>query len=103
MYSKDKIYIKFTKTNIIFYLILHDNVGESCLDVCKTEICKFKMHINIPWYKFCLGSISEYFTKDEMSEISLNSTVYDYSVDHSAIEEEDILNIYEYLMKNNIR
>ena len=37
------------------------------------------------------------FTKDEQSEISLNSTVYDFSVDHSSIEKEDILNIHEYL------
>ena len=61
LYSKDKISIKVTKTDIIFYLILHCNDGGSYLDVYKTEICKFKMHINIPWYKFCLGSISEYF------------------------------------------
>ena len=36
-----------------------------------------------------------------MSEISLNGTVYDFSVGHSAIENEDILTIYKYLMKKN--
>ena len=48
-----------------------------------------------------LGSVSKDFTKDEMSDISLNSTVYDFSVDDSAIWKEDILNGDEYLMKKN--
>ena len=44
------------------------------------------------------------FTKDKQSEISLNDTVYDFSVDHSSIKKEDILNIYDYLMvKNEIK
>ena len=42
--------------------------------------------------------------KDEQSQISLNGTVYDFSVDHSSIKKEDILNIHQYLMiKNNIK
>lgn len=28
-----------------------------------------------------------------MSEVSLNGALYDFSVDHNAIEKEDILNI----------
>ena len=48
-----------------------------------------------------LGSVSKDFTKDEMSDISLNNTVYDFSVDDSAIWKEDILNGDEYLMKKN--
>ena len=55
-------------------------------------------------YKFYLGSVSQDFTKDRQSEISLNGTVYDFSVDHNPIKREDILNIHLYLMiKNNIR
>ena len=43
------------------------------------------------------------FTKEEQSEISLNGTVYDFSVGHNSIKKEDILNIHQYLMiKNNI-
>ena len=49
----------------------------------KTEICKFKVCGNILWYQFCLGSISKDFAKDEMGEISLNGTVYEFSVDRS--------------------
>ena len=41
---------------------------------------------------------------DKQSETSLNGTVYDFSVDHSSIAKEDILNINEYLMnKINIK
>ena len=71
--------------------------------VNKTEIYKLNTRDNISWYNFCLGSIAIGFTKDEQSEISLNGTVYDFSVGHSSIKKEDILNIYQYLMiKNNI-
>ena len=54
--------------------------------------------------EFCLGSLSKDFTKNEQSEISLNCTLYNFSVDHSSVEKEDILNIHKYLMvKNNIK
>ena len=41
---------------------------------------------NISRYTFCLGSKSKDFTKFEQSEISLNDTVHDFSVDHSSIK-----------------
>ena len=31
--------------------------------------------------------------KDEQSEISLNGTVYDFSVNHNSVEKEDILRV----------
>ena len=62
---------------------------EIYLYVNKTEICKFKTHDKIPWYEFCSGSASKDFTNDEMKGISLNGTIYDFSVDNSAIEKED--------------
>ena len=44
------------------------------------------------------------FAIDEQSGISLNGTVYKFSVDHSSIKKENILNIHQYLMiKNNIK
>ena len=68
------------------------------------QIFKFKAKDNISWYNFCLGSKSKDFTKNEQSEISLNGTVYDFSVSHSSIKKEDILNIHQYLMiKYNIK
>ena len=59
------------------------------------------MKDNISWYKFCLGSVSKDFTKDEQSETSLNSTLYDFAVGHSPNKKEDILNIHIYLMVKN--
>ena len=46
----------------------------------------------ISWHNFCLGSVSKGFTKDELSEISLNAIVYDFSVNHSLTKKEDIHN-----------
>ena len=43
------------------------------------------------------------FKKDEQSEISLNDTIYDFSVDRISVVKENILNIYEYLMLSNKR
>ena len=51
-----------------------------------TKIHKFKVMYNISWYNFCLGSKLKDFTKDELSENSLNSTVHDFSIDHSSIQ-----------------
>ena len=84
-------------------LNLNYNGDESYLYVIKTYICKLKAEDNISWYNFCLGSVSQDFTKDEQSEMFLNDTVYDFSVDHTSIKKEDI-NIHQYLMiKNNIK
>ena len=43
--------------------------------------------------------MSKDLTKDEIKEASLNGTVYDFSVDHSAIDKNYKLNIYEHLIK----
>ena len=48
-----------------------------------------------------LGSVSIDFTIDDLSEIVLNGTVYDFSVDRSTIEKEDILNIHEHFKEKN--
>ena len=62
------------------------------------------MNDNISWYNFCLGNVSKDFTKDDQSEISLNGTVYGFSVFHSSINKEDILNIHQSVMvKNDIK
>ena len=53
---------------------------------------------NIDWYEVNLESVSKDFTKDKQTEISLNGAVYDFSVNHSLIEKEDILNIHEDVM-----
>lgn len=47
---------------------------------------------------FCLGNVSEDYTKEEQNENIINGTVYDFSVDHTSLQKEDILNIPKYLM-----
>ena len=68
------------------------------MNVNKIDIFKFKANDTINWYDFCLGRISNDFTKDEQSEISLNGTVYVFPADHSSIKKEDIINTHQYLM-----
>ena len=40
-----------------------------------------------------LGSESKNFREDKIREILFNGTVYDFSVDHSAVGKENIFNI----------
>ena len=83
---------------------LHYNDDESHLYVNKTGICEFKANDNMSWYNFCLGSISKDFTKDEQSQISLDGTLYNFSVNHTLMKKEDILNLHQFLMfKNNMK
>ena len=53
--------------------------------------------------RFCLGSTSNDFDRDDLKEVSFKGNVYDFSVDYDAIDKSDILNIHKYLMiKNSI-
>ena len=45
----------------------------------------------------CSGNISINLTNDRMKGISLIGTAYDFSVDHSAVEKEDIFEIYLFM------
>ena len=82
-------------------MALHYSGDGGYFYVNKSETSKFKAQDNIPWYEFHLGSASKDFTKDEMGEILLNSTAFDFSIDPSAMGKEDIFNIHEHLMKKN--
>ena len=62
--------------------------------VNKIDIFKFKANDTENWYDFCLGCISKDFTKDKQSEISLNGTVYDFSVDHIVQLKKEALLIF---------
>ena len=93
------------KKLIKFCLSLHYNSGNRYLFLNGKETYKFKANnrnVNFP-SRFCLGSISNEFHYADSKEISFKGTVYDFSVDYSAIDKSNILNIYKYLMiKNNI-
>ena len=49
----------------------------------------------------CLGNISKDFSIDNIKKTRLNGYVYDFSADYDVIAVDDILDIYEYLMKKN--
>ena len=87
VYQK-KIYIGFSKANTKCCLSLHYNDNESYLYVNKTEIFKIKTKESISWCNCILGSVSKDFKKDEQSEISVNGTVYDFSVDRSSTKKK---------------
>ena len=52
---------------------------------------------------FLLRRVSNGFKKDEISNISLNGTVCDISVDHrKRLEKENILNIHEKIQNTGL-
>ena len=94
--------VNFTKENTKFCLNLHYNRANSYLFVNGTEITKFKAKDSeITPYPLCLGNISKEFSVDNMKKTGLKGCVYDFSVDHDAIEVSDILDIHKYLMGKN--
>ena len=93
----------FSKANTKLCLSLYYNGDESYLYVNETDIYKFKAKDNISWYYFSLTSTLKDFTRYEQCEIFLNGTVYDFSVNHSSIKKEDILNIQYLMIKKNIK
>ena len=83
-------------------LTLHYNGANSYLFVNSKEIHNIKAKdseiVAIP---LCLGNIPKDCTVDNMKKAELNRYVYDFSVDYDAIAVDDILDIYNYLIKKN--
>ena len=68
--------------------------------VNSTEIVTFKAKDSeIVAAPLCLGNISKDWSVDNMKKIGFNGYVYDFSVEYDAIAVDDILYIYNYLMK----
>ena len=101
--SKEKMYsINFTVTGKKFCLSLHYNGANSYLFVNGKEIHKFKAKDSeIAETLLCLGNISKDWSVDDMKKTGINGYVYDLSVDSDAIAVDDILDIDNYLTKNN--
>ena len=101
--SAEKMYsINFTLTGKKFCLSLHYNGGNSYLFVNGTEIHKFKAKDSeIVATPLCLGNISKEWSIDNMKKAGLNGYVYDFSVDYDDIAVDDILDVHNYLMKEN--
>ena len=83
--AKKKVRINLSKANKNFCISLHNNDDESYLNVNKTEIYKYKLNDITSWCDFSLESVSKDFAKEEQSEVSLNGTAHNFSVDHSSI------------------
>ena len=82
---------------------LHYNEANSYSFVNCIEIYKFKAKdYEIAVSSLCLGSISIDWKIDKMKNTGLNRYVYDFNADYNAIAVDDALDIYKYLMKNNI-
>ena len=45
----------------------HYNGDYSNLYIKRKQICKIRVHNNIPNYYFCIENLSKYFTNDEVS------------------------------------
>ena len=101
--SAEKMYlINFTVIGKIFCLSLHYNGANGCLFVNGTEIIKFKAkYPEVVATPLCLGNISKDWSVDNMVKTGLRGYVYDFSVDYHAIAVDDVLEIHNYLMKNN--
>ena len=101
--TAEKMYsINFTVTKKKFCLSLHYNGTNSYLFVNGTEIYKFKAKDSeIVASPLCLGNISKDWSIDNMKKTGFNGYVYDFSVDYDATDDDDIRNIYTYLMNKN--
>ena len=49
----------------------------------------------------CLGGLSRDYNKYSCEDTGLYGNVFDFSVDYSAITNDEILDIHEHLMKKN--
>ena len=68
------------------------------------EVTKFKdKDSEIKANQLTLGSIStsSNFSSSDIEDSKLYGNVYDFSVDYSAITNDEILDIHNYLMKKN--
>ena len=93
----------FAVENKTFCLSLHYNGDNSYLFVNGKQVINFKAKDSeIKAYQLCLGNISKDFSTSGWEDTGLYGNVYDFSVDYSAITNDKILDIHNYLMKKNI-
>ena len=92
----------FTVDNKTFCLSLHYNDGNSYLFVNGKQVINFKAKISeLIKYRMCLGGLSKDYDTNSRKVTGLYGNVYDFSIDYSAITNDDILDIHKYLMKKN--
>ena len=104
IYAEKMYSPNFSAENKTFSLILHYNGYDSCLFVNGKEVTKFKAkdsEIKANQLTFRSISTSANFSSSDIEDSKLYGSVYDFSVDYSAITNDEILDIHNYLMKNN--
>ena len=95
-------FINFTVTNKKFCLGLNYNGANSYSFVNGTEFYKFKAKDSeLLVGPICLGNISKEWSVDNMKRTGFTGYVYDFGVDYSATDVENIKDIHKYLMKKN--
>ena len=95
----------FSAENKPFCLSLHYNGDGSYLFVNGKKVTKFKAKDSeIKANQLALGSISTSadLSSSDIEDSKLYGNVYDFHVDYSAITNDEILNIHNYLMKKII-
>ena len=81
---------------------MHYNGDNNYLFVNGREITKFKAkNYELIKYPMCLGGLSKDYNKNSGKDTGLYGNIYDFSVDDSAIRNDEILDIHKYLMKKN--
>ena len=92
----------FTAANKKFCLSLHYNGDSSYLFVNGKEIINFKAKDSeIVPYPLRRGNILKDFDSSNATKTGLKGCVYGFSLDYLAIANDKILDIHNYLMKNN--
>ena len=81
--SQEKIALILANQSINqFCLSLNYSFDKKNLYVNKTKIFKRKNLDNTTLYQFCLESVPNSFSINEIKEVGLNGTVYDVSTDY---------------------
>ena len=91
----------FTVDNKTFCLGLHYNGDNSYLFVNGKQVNKFKSkNSKLMKYPMCLG-LSKDYDNNNHKDTGLYGNVYDFIVDYSAITNDKIVDIHNYLWKKN--
>ena len=101
IYAEKMYSVNFTVANKTFCLSLHYNGDDSYLFVNGKEDIKFKAKNQSVSAKLFSRNISADFNQAGRKSTGLYGYVYDFSVDYQAIVNDEILDIYQYLMKKN--
>ena len=99
----EKLYSQnFTAVNKKFVLSLHYNGDDSYLFINGKRELKFKVEDDqIVKEILCLGNISDDWTAVNAQKTGFWGEIYDFAVDYTSTNIDDIYNIHRYLMKKH--